>query len=228
MENATREQIRQLTQLVNSSNEATGVGVDAESRSRSMADQYTYRAPAATYPGGPGAMPPAPPTPQFYPAPAPRKRTGGLIAAVLGGAVVAITAGVVGGLIGNHMAGTTAAAPPPAATPPAPTAAEVKAATIDLCTRFAAGYRAMPSPQNTAADVIPSYNYISEALRENPAADGAIRDAVAQSLTMARDQTSNFSHEPAAGAIRTNTTWTPEAANTADQRVWDLCRAYGS
>jgi hypothetical protein len=127
--------------------------------------------------------------------------------------VVALAAGVVGGLIGNHMADTTAAAPPPAAAPPAPTPTQVNAPTIDLCTRFAAGYRAMPSPKNTAADVIPSYNYISEALRENPAAEGAIRNAVARSLTMARDQTSNFSHEPAAGAIRTNTTWTPEAAN---------------
>lgn len=215
-------------QLVNSSNEATGVGVDAESRSNHLGDQYTYQPPVATYPGGPGAMPPQ--MPQFYSASAsaPRKRKGGLIAALIGGAVVALTAGVVGGLIGNHMAGTTAAAPPPVAVPPAPTAEQVHAATVDLCTRFAAGYRAMPSPQNTAADVIPSYTYISEALRENPAADGTIRDAVAQSLTMARNQASQFSHEPAAGAIRTNTTWTPEAANTADQRVWDLCRAYGS
>ena len=147
-------------QLVNSLNEATGVGVDAESRSSGMADQYTYRTPAATYPGGPGTMPPGPPTPQmppFYLAPAPRKRKGGLIAAALGGAVVvALIAGMVGGLIGNHMAGTPATAPPPVAAPLAPTAAQVSAATIDLCTRFAAGYRAMPSPQNTAADVFPA------------------------------------------------------------------------
>lgn len=199
--------------------------MDAQSRSSHMADQYAYQPPVTAYPSGSAAMPPSPP---FHPSPAPRKRKGGLAAAAIGGAVVALTAGVVGGLIGNHMAGTTAAAPPPVAVPPAPTAEQVNAATVDLCTRFAAGYRAMPSPQNTAADVIPSYTYISEALRENPAADGTIRDAVAQSLTMARNQASQFSHEPAAGAIRTNTTWTPEAANTADQRVWDLCRAYGS
>jgi hypothetical protein len=194
-----------------------------------MTDQYTYQPPVATYPG-PGAMPPAPPTPpmpQFYPAPAPRKRKGGLIAAVIGGAVVvALTAGVVGGLIGSHMAGTTAAPPPPAATPPAPTAEQVNAATLDLCTRFAAGYRAMPSPQKSSADVLPSYTYISEALSDNASADKAIRDAVTESLRMARDQISNFSDQPPVGAIEPNKTWTAEAANSVDQHAWDLCKAY--
>lgn len=196
-----------------------------------MTDQYTYPPPVATYPGR-GAMPPAPPTPpmpQFYPAPAPRKRKGANIAAVIGGAVVAmLTAGLIGGLIGNHMAGTAAAAPPPAATPPRPTAEQVKASTIDLCTRFAAGYRAMPSPQRSTGDILPSYNYISEALNANPNADNAIRDAVAHSLKMARDQISNFSDQPRVGAIEPSKTWTAEAANAVDQHAWDLCKAYGS
>lgn len=196
-----------------------------------MTDQYTYPPPVATYPGR-GAMPPAPPAPsipQFYPAPAPRKHKGGNIAAVIGVAVVAVlTAGVVGGLIGNHIAGTTAAPPPPAATPPTPTAEQVRASTIDLCTRFAAGYRAMPSPQRSTGDILPSYNYISEALNANPNADNAIRDAVAQSLKMARDQISNFSDQPRVGAIEPSKTWTAEAANAVDQHAWDLCKAYGS
>ncbi len=215
-------------QLVNSSNEATGVGVDAESRSSGMADQYTYRTPAATYPGGPGTMPPAPPTPQFYPAPAPRKRTGGLIAAVLGGAaVVALAAGVVGGLIGNHMASTTSAQSPQPSMA-VPTAEETHVATVDLCTRFAAGYHAMPDTQSSAADVIPSLTYITQALSDDRAADSTIRDAMAESLRLARDQASKLTKEPARGAIQPATTWTAQAANTADQRVWDLCRAYGS
>ncbi|WP_131536374.1 hypothetical protein [Mycolicibacterium aromaticivorans] len=195
-----------------------------------MTDQYTYPPPVSTYPG-PGATPLPPPTPsmpQFYPAPAPRKRKGGLIAAVVGGAaIVALTAGVVGGLIGNHMAGNTAASAPPAATPSAPTAEQVNAATVDLCTRFAAGYRAMPSPQKSSGDILPSYNYISEALNANPNADNAIRDAVAQSLKMARDQISNFSDQPRVGAIEPSKTWTAEAANAVDQHAWDLCKAYG-
>ncbi|EUA09734.1 hypothetical protein I545_5972 [Mycobacterium kansasii 662] len=196
-----------------------------------MTDQYTYPPPVATYPGR-GAMPPAPPTPpmpQFYPAPAPRKRKGANIAAVIGGAVVAmLTAGLIGGLIGNHMAGTAAAAPPPAATPPRPTAEQVKASTIDLCTRFAAGYRAMPSPQTSGFDVLPTANFIADALRDNPAADGSIRDAVTRSLALLREHAASASGEATRGAIRPPTGWTAAAANTADQKVWDLCRAYGS
>jgi hypothetical protein len=195
-----------------------------------MTDQYTYPTPMAAYPAAPGVLPPAPPTPQmpqFYPAPAPRKRKGGLIAAVIGGAAaIALTAGAVGGLIGNHMAGTTAASPPPAAAPPAPTAEQVHAATIDLCTRFAAGYRAMPSPQNTGFDVLPTANFIADALRDNPAADGSIHDAVTKSLALLRDHAASASGEPTRGAVQPPTRWTAAAANDADQQVWDLCRAY--
>lgn len=199
-----------------------------------MTDQYTYQPPAATYPGGPGATPPSPPTPQmphFYPPPAPPKRKGGLIAAIVGGAaVVALAAGVVGGLIGNHMASTTEASPTRAAVPaqPEPTAQQVNAATVDLCTRFAAGYRAMPSPQNTGFDVLPTANYIADAIRDNPDADGPIRDAVNRSLSLLRQHAANASGEATRGAIQPPTSWTAAAANEADQKVWDLCRAYGS
>jgi len=167
--------------------------------------------------------------PGYPPAPPPRKSKGGLItAAIVGAAAIALIAGGIGGLIGNHMA--TAPAPAAAtapATPPAPTAEQVHAATVDLCTRFAAGDRAMPTPQATGFDVIPSYNYISEALRENPDADSAIRDAVADSLRLYRDQASKLSHEPTRGAVQPAIGWTASMANTADQRVWDLCKGYG-
>ena len=200
--------------------------MDAQSRSSHMTDQYAYQPPVTAYPSGSAAMPPGPP---FYPSPAPRKRKGGLAAAVIGGAVVALIAGVIGGLIGNRMAmGTTASPPPPSAAPPAPTTEQVHADTIDLCTRFAAGYKAMPSPQKSSADILPSYNYISEALNANANADKAIRDAVTQSLKMARDQISNFSDQPQVGAIEPSKTWTAEAANAVDQHAWDLCKAYGS
>jgi hypothetical protein len=196
-----------------------------------MTDQYTYPTRVAQYPAAPAGMPPVPPTPplpQFYPAPAPRKRIGGLITAAIGGAAtVALIAGVIGGLIGNHVAGTTAAAAPqPAAPPPAPTAEQVHAATVDLCTRFAAGYRAMPSPQNTGFDVLPTANFISDALRDNPTADGSIRGAITESLDLLREHAAAASSEPARGAIQPPTTWTAAAANDADQKVWDLCRAY--
>lgn len=122
-------------------------------------------------------------------------------------------------------------APSVAEPPPAPTAEQVHAATVDLCTRFAAGgYHAMPSPQkNSDADVIPSLAYITQALSDNPLADSAIRGALTDSLKLARDQASKLTNEPPPrGAIQPATTWTAAAANDADQKVWDLCRAYGS
>jgi hypothetical protein len=197
-----------------------------------MTDQYTYRPPVATLPSAPGGqMPPLPPLPQTYPPQQPRKGKGGLItAAIIGAAAIALTAGGIGGLIGNHMAsGATAQSSPPpsAAAPPAPTAQQVHAATVDLCTRFAAGYKAMPSPQNSGLDVLPTANYISDALRDNPAADTDVRSAVTKSLTLLRAHVAVAGGERSQGAIQTPTNWTAAAANDADQRVWDLCRAYG-
>lgn len=195
-----------------------------------MTDQYTYPPARANYTAGPGAAPPVPPTPPpFYPAPTPRKGKGGLIAAVIGGAAaIALTAGVVGGLIGNQMAGSTVASPPPTATPPAPTAEQVHAATIDLCTRFAGAYAAMPSPQNTGFDVLPTANYISEALRDNPQADSDVRAAITESLDLLRDHVAVISGARAEGAIQIPSGWTADAANDADQKVWNLCKAYRS
>lgn len=195
-----------------------------------MTDQYTYPASVSTHPGTPGVQaPPLPPFPYSYPAPPPRKGKGRVVAALIAGAAaIALTAGAVGGLIGNRMAGTSTATPPqPTATTSAPTAEQVRAATIDLCTRFAAGYRAMPSPQNTGFDVLPTANYISDALRDNPDADASIRDAVATSMDLLRQHASAASGEPPRGAIQPPTAWTVTTANEADQKVWDLCRAYG-
>lgn len=76
-----------------------------------MTDQYTYPAQVATPPSAPGSyMPPLPPLPQAYPPPQPRKGKGGLItAAILGAAAIALSAGGIGGLVGNHIAGGSAA-----------------------------------------------------------------------------------------------------------------------
>lgn len=181
----------------------------------------------ASWPPAPGGH--RPPPPQSYPPPPTRKAKGGLItAAIAGAAAIALTAGGIGGLIGNRItAGPAAtASPQPAPPPPAPTAEQVHAATVDLCTRYVAANRALPSPQNNGFDVIPSYNYMAEALRENPSADSAIRDAVTESMRQTRDQAAHFSHEPAAGAIQPPITWSPTEATAAAQKVWDLCSAY--
>lgn len=197
-----------------------------------MTDQYTYPAHLAPRPSAPGGhMPPLPPLPQAYPPPPNRKGKGGVItAAIVGTVAIALTAGGIGGLIGNHIAAGSAAqsSPPAAAAPPAPTAEQVHAATVDLCTRYVAADRARPVPQNNGRDTMPSYIYVSEALREDAAADPAIRAAVTQALRFQQDQIAYFSHEPAAGAIQPPVAWSPEEATAASQKVWDLCKVYGS
>jgi len=179
----------------------------------------------ASWPPAPGAHRPSPP-----PLPNRGPRSGLITAAIVGAAAIALTAGGIGGLIGNRMAAGFAAQSSPPSTAPsaAPSAEQVRAATVDLCTRFAAANRAMPVPQNNGFDVIPSYTYLSEALQENPSADGAIRAAVTDSLRLARDQIAHFSHEPASGAIQPATNWSAAAATAASQKVWDLCSTYGN
>jgi hypothetical protein len=189
----------------------------------------THLPPQQSAPGG--HMRPLLPPPQSYPSQPSRSFKGGLIAAaIVGAAAIALTAGGIGRLIGNHILTGSAAqySPQPVTAPPASTAEQVHAATVDLCTRFAAGYHAMPSAQNTAADVIPSLTYITQALNDDLAADGTIRNALTESLKLARDQASKLTNEPARGAIQPSTSWTAAAANAADQKVWDLCRAFGS
>lgn len=195
-----------------------------------MTDQYTYPAQVATRPSAPGSyMPPLPPLPQAYPPPQPRKGKGGLItAAIVGAAAIALTAGGIGGLVGNHIAAGSAAQSSPPAAASAPTAEQVHAATVDLCTQYVAADRARPVPQNNGRDTIPSYLYVSEALRADLAADPAIRAAVTKALRLQQDQIAYFSHEPAAGAIQPPVTWSPEEATAASQKVWDLCKVYGS
>ncbi|MFV1501381.1 hypothetical protein [Mycobacterium kansasii] len=152
------------------------------------------------------------------------------MAAVIAACVAVFIAGIVGVYVGNRTATrdqpTVQAAPAASASAPTPTAEQVRAATVDLCTRFAAGYRAMPSPQNTSFDVVPSANYIADALRDNPVADPAIRDAVTKSLALLRDHAAALSREPSAGAIHIPQDFRAAPANAADQRTWDLCRAY--
>src|SRR5277367_2977545 len=71
----------------------------------------------------------------------------------IGACASVFTAGALGVVVGSHMANT----PKPTATStvPPPSAALIQAQTVDLCTRFAAAYAAVPVPQNDAADVVP-------------------------------------------------------------------------
>ena len=157
-----------------------------------------------------------------------------LIVTVIGAAVIAVfIAGAAGVYVGPTLAGGTmtptqaAAASPPRAATPAPTGGEIHEQTVDLCSRFVAGYQAMPAPQNNGFDIIPTINYIADALRDNPLANNEIRDAIGASLKNLRAHAMLLSHEADHGAIQNPTGWNLGDAAHADQRVWDLCKAYG-
>jgi hypothetical protein len=138
-----------------------------------------------------------------------------LIACVFG-------AGFAGVIAGIHIGST----PVPTPAPPSPTPDQIRSETVDLCTRFATGIRAMPSPQKSALDVIPTISYIAAALSDGPDADGEIRAAVLEDLRLAREQAAALTHEPPAGAIQSPGGWTAAAGNDADEHVFKLCRAW--
>lgn len=193
-----------------------------------------HMAPGATAPGyapqqpmpgmsGPPPMPPlmAPPRPTK-----PGPRRGWIAAAISAAAVAVFGAGAIGVVVGTHLASTPSGSATSGSETSTATVAQIKEQTIDLCTRFAAGYRAMPSPQNNGFDVVPIANYVADALRDNSAADPDIRSAVETSLSGLRTHIADSSHEPSKGAIQMPRDWSVDRANDADQRVWDLCRAY--
>lgn len=174
----------------------------------------------------PPAYPPVQPDSSAPPKvrPSSGARRAGMTAAVIGSVFVAGLAGV---LVGTHIGSTpTPLAAPSAALASDPSPANVRTQTIDLCTRFAAGYSALPSPQNSAADVVPAANYISDALRDNPVADAGVRSAITESLRLFREHAAALSREPARGAIQPPTHWTAATANAADDRVWSACESY--
>lgn len=153
----------------------------------------------------------------------PARRAIGVIALL----AAALGMGLGGGFIGARI-GAPAAPKPPVAAAAEPSAAEVRAQTIDLCTRFAAAYAAIPAPQTTSADIIPAANFVSDALHDNVDADPAVRDAVEESLRLMRQQSAALSHEQARGAVQPPNGFRAAPANAADDRVWDRCYGYGS
>lgn len=176
--------------------------------------------PSAAYP----LLPPNPPHP-----PAGDRQKGGSARRVF--TILSVIACVFAAALGGVFVGTQIASRPSpttaaTSTPPPPSADTVRTQTIDLCTRFATAYAAIPSPQNVSADLVPAANYIADALRDNTAADSDVRAAVTKSLQQLRDHGAALSREPARGAVRPPTNWTAAAANAADDQVWAACHGY--
>lgn len=173
------------------------------------------------------AAPAIAPLPRALPPAQPRRAR---IALGVGVVMLSVFAAGVGGVaVGAHLNTSTApAAPQPTATVPSavPSADQIRTATVDLCTRYATGYTALPDSPSTAADVLPTLNYIGAALADNPGADGQVRAAVAESLNLDRGQAAHLSRTPADGGIQPPAQWRGVEANTAAEHVWGLCRAY--
>lgn len=149
---------------------------------------------------------------------------------VVGGCVLALAAvicsGAIGVAAGVHL-NNQAAPSNSTLTPEAAAAEEVRTSTVDLCTRFAAAYAAMPDAQKSGADIIPTVNYISDALGANVNADPTIRSAASELLDQMREHAAALSREEHTGAIQPPALpWSADKENAASQRTWDLCRGY--
>lgn len=140
--------------------------------------------------------------------------------------VVAAGAAAAGVVVGVRVADDRNAPTAVPAPPTPPTAEQVRASTVDLCTRFVAAAAALPSPQRTGMDVLPVANAIDSALQSNPFADAEIRTAVEKVLELNLEQVSKLSKAPTRGAVHPSTTWDAETANAASDHAWDLCESY--
>lgn len=196
-------------------------------------EAYPYRAamsagttypPQPTQAAGPaygnlGATPyPGPPAPGNKP-----PRRGKLLLALAGTAVAAGLLGAIVGTVAGLTIGANNAEPhtPAAKTP---TAAEIEAANVQVCTRFAAAYVAMPTPQTSGMDVLPVAAEISEAMKDNPNADPRILNATGDVVEQLRQHAAVLSREPQKGFVRPPTDWTAKKANEADNKAWNLCQ----
>jgi hypothetical protein len=156
-----------------------------------------------------------------------RANRGWVILAIAAAVAAVFGAALAGVAVGAHLNRTTSA-PSPTSEAPTPTSGQVRNETVDLCTRYAAAWAAIPTPQKTGQDIIPAANYITNALRDNPNADDAIRAAITESLRLMREQAAALSNQAPQGAVQPPPLpWKPDAANAADHHVWDLCHGYG-
>jgi hypothetical protein len=133
-----------------------------------------------------------------------------------------ISAGIGGGIVAavNHTTSPTQAAP---AAPPAPTAKQVHADNVRLCTLWATYNSAMPDPPKTAMDVLPTLNGLRWALAESPNASPEIRDAL-RALVDQYDASI-----ASTGTVRTRGYAAPppyslEKFHAVYDRAWDACQ----
>lgn len=170
-----------------------------------------------------GAPPPAPPQPPPVPA---RRRW--LVPALVGGtAVAALTIGALLGAVFTGGSGADTASPLTSQTAaptadPAPSAAEVHAQDVSLCTSYAVINSATPRPDLVGSDLLPTVTALKVALAENPHASADVREAVTNMTEV------YYARVAEHGKVRTRGLAEPPPYSLEDQkeavdRVWVVC-----
>ncbi len=188
-------------------------------------------APPAPAPGQYGALPPTSPPPGAAWQPPAARRRRWVVPAVVGGtAVVALVAGVALGAVfsgggddsGASTAGPIASEPANGPAGASPSASEVHAQDVSLCTSYAIINTAIPTPDTRGSDLLPAVAALQIALAENPNASAPVRVAVT-------DMTSVYQARIAAhGEVRKRglaepPLYTVEAHKAASAEVWAVC-----
>ena len=193
-------------------------------------NQQYSSAPLPPAPGQYGALPPTPRPGEALPSASSRRRPWLIPAVVAGTAVVALIAGVTLGAVfassgsdsGASDAAPTAGLPTNAPGGVTPSAAEVHAQDVSLCTSYAIINTAIPTPDTSGSDLLPAGAALQNALTENPNASPPVRAAVT-------DMTSVYEARIAAhGKVRARglaepPPYTVEAHKAASAEVWAVC-----
>lgn len=187
-------------------------------------------APPAPAPGQYGALPPTPPPGADWQPPSPQRRRWVVPALVGGTAVVALVAGVTLGAVfsgGGNDSGASTAGPvvsdPTGSTAGAPpSATEVHAQDVSLCTSYAIINSAIPRPDRVGSDLLPSVTALKVALAENPDASAPVRVAVTDIASVYEARVAEH------GKVRTRglaepPPYTLDAEKAAVDQVWTVC-----
>jgi len=107
-----------------------------------------------------------------------------------------------------------------------PSAAQVRAETVAVCSAWATAYGALPVPQSTAMDVLAPALYVQAAVAANPAADPQVLTAVADQARLMTAQAAVLSGARSRGAVQVPT-WDYREANTSAAHTAQVCHDYG-
>lgn len=180
-----------------------------------------------TYPtGGPGVYPPQQqgPPPWTPPPPAPRPR--GRLAARLGLAATILAAALGGGILGALLTRTDTPPPtdaaPTTATQQTPTADEVHAQDVKLCTEYVLVIATKPQPVGSSRDLVPALAALRTSLAAYPDASADLRSALNDVADSYFAEISHFESKGPQGLVDP-----PQYDRTAAQatydRAWSLC-----